>query len=127
MQSSKAPSLWRGAPPPLDCHLLLDCLYPTAPQADLDAWRTRLISLTSIAGLAGLPQVGAGCRWGRGAGGRGGQLVRVGNWQGRAGCNRFTAGPSGRVAEVEARSANGASGRLVVAKSMSAIRLTASG
>ncbi|KXZ51886.1 hypothetical protein GPECTOR_11g320 [Gonium pectorale] len=27
------------------------------PPADLDAWRTRLISLTSIAGLAGLPQV----------------------------------------------------------------------
>ncbi|GIM07883.1 hypothetical protein Vretimale_11935 [Volvox reticuliferus] len=26
------------------------------PPADLDAWRTRLISLTSIAGLAGLPQ-----------------------------------------------------------------------
>ncbi|KAG2432169.1 hypothetical protein HXX76_009089 [Chlamydomonas incerta] len=27
------------------------------PPAELDAWRTRLISLTSIAGLAGLPQV----------------------------------------------------------------------
>ncbi|PNH09034.1 Amidase 1, partial [Tetrabaena socialis] len=27
------------------------------PPAQLDAWRTRLISLTSIAGLAGLPQV----------------------------------------------------------------------
>lgn len=27
------------------------------PPAQLDGWRTKLISLTSIAGLAGLPQV----------------------------------------------------------------------